>query len=398
MRTSTLSTALIGFSLVAGGSALSMGLASLGARPGPQSPARQVGVVGPDGRGDPRGCIFDERLASYAAGWPFDLCDCPYPPACDDPINRDAAIPTPATPMKVVRIRVVVFANDDGSDPTSVLGEVEDQIAVLNADFAQHRFYFQHTVDFINSTAARIGAIPATVFAENPGVQCNVYVVATNGSSATGPWEPQALADEGGVLMSEDHFASDLHVLTHEMGHTLGLWHTFHGSQLNIACGVGPCHDCSESVGAANTDLVGDHCSDTPPMLAGGFATCTSPTGIDPCSGRPWGAMPENYMDYAGALLPGCDMLFTPQQSGRMHCWSAEELSAWFSAPGDLNGDGFVNIADPIFLKDYLFGGGAAPNPLCRGDVNGDGGIDIADMIYLLNYLFSQGPAPTDGC
>ncbi len=30
--------------------------------------------------------------------------------------------------------------------------------------------------------------------------------------------------------------------------------------------------------------------------------------------------------------------------------------------------------------------------PCCNGDVNGDGGIDLADAVYILQYLFAQGP------
>lgn len=36
-------------------------------------------------------------------------------------------------------------------------------------------------------------------------------------------------------------------------------------------------------------------------------------------------------------------------------------------------------------------GGGAVPSG--NGDVNGDGAIDISDPVYLLNYLFAAGPA-----
>ena len=61
---------------------------------------------------------------------------------------------------------------------------------------------------------------------------------------------------------------------------------------------------------------------------------------------------------------------------------------------GDGNDDGHVNIADAIFLLNFLFQG--ADPPLCRasGDINGDGELDTSDVIFLLNYRFLAGPNP----
>ncbi|MGE3164899.1 MAG: PKD domain-containing protein [Planctomycetota bacterium] len=63
-------------------------------------------------------------------------------------------------------------------------------------------------------------------------------------------------------------------------------------------------------------------------------------------------------------------------------------------AIGDCNGDGSVNIADPIGLANYLFGGGSTPACLAACEVNGDGNINLGDVVYALNNLFSGGPSP----
>jgi len=63
---------------------------------------------------------------------------------------------------------------------------------------------------------------------------------------------------------------------------------------------------------------------------------------------------------------------------------------------GDANGDGVINSADVVYLINYLFKGGPAPEPLEAGDVNCDGIINSADVVYLINYLFKGGPPP--GC
>lgn len=78
-----------------------------------------------------------------------------------------------------------------------------------------------------------------------------------------------------------------------------------------------------------------------------------------------------------------------------------DKLYAYVYVPGgfllgDGNGDGSVNLSDVIFVLNYLFKNGPAPNPPEITDVTCDGKTDLADAIYLLNYLFKNGPAP--GC
>jgi outer membrane protein assembly factor BamB len=65
---------------------------------------------------------------------------------------------------------------------------------------------------------------------------------------------------------------------------------------------------------------------------------------------------------------------------------------------GDANGDGSVNVADAVYLINYVFKGGPAPDPVCAGDANGDGSVNIADAVYLIAYVFSGGPPPVEGC
>jgi len=61
---------------------------------------------------------------------------------------------------------------------------------------------------------------------------------------------------------------------------------------------------------------------------------------------------------------------------------------------GDANHDGSINISDAVYLIQYIFAGGPAPNPLCQGDANGDGSVNISDAVYLIQYIFAGGPAP----
>jgi Zn-dependent M28 family amino/carboxypeptidase len=61
---------------------------------------------------------------------------------------------------------------------------------------------------------------------------------------------------------------------------------------------------------------------------------------------------------------------------------------------GDANGNGEVDIADAVFLVNYVLKDGLAPEPLTAGDINCDGEVNVTDVVYLINYLFRGGPAP----
>ncbi len=69
--------------------------------------------------------------------------------------------------------------------------------------------------------------------------------------------------------------------------------------------------------------------------------------------------------------------------------WSFTTISL-----GDCNRDAQVNISDVIYLVNYLFKYGPAPNPAEVGDVDCSGSITVSDVIYLINYFFKGGPAP----
>ena len=61
---------------------------------------------------------------------------------------------------------------------------------------------------------------------------------------------------------------------------------------------------------------------------------------------------------------------------------------------GDANSDGSVTIADVVYLVNYLFKGGPAPEPYWKGDANGDCKVTASDIVYLINYLMKGGQAP----
>ncbi len=65
---------------------------------------------------------------------------------------------------------------------------------------------------------------------------------------------------------------------------------------------------------------------------------------------------------------------------------------------GDANSDVVVSISDVVFLINYIFAGGPAPDPVLRGDADCTNSVNISDAVSLINYIFGGGPAPCAAC
>jgi len=75
-------------------------------------------------------------------------------------------------------------------------------------------------------------------------------------------------------------------------------------------------------------------------------------------------------------------------------CFSLVIVDPIFFVRGDCNGDGGINVADAVYLLDYLFIGSVVLPCEDAGDIDDDGALNIADPINFLAYLFSGGPPP----
>jgi len=66
---------------------------------------------------------------------------------------------------------------------------------------------------------------------------------------------------------------------------------------------------------------------------------------------------------------------------------------------GNIDGDaeGVIDISDLVYLVDYMFLAGPAPEALMAADCNGDGAVDISDLVWLVDYMFTGGPSPVCG-
>ena len=64
----------------------------------------------------------------------------------------------------------------------------------------------------------------------------------------------------------------------------------------------------------------------------------------------------------------------------------AFEFDASAMIPGDLNGDGDLNIMDIIVLVNIILGNA---DPTDTGDLNADGNVDIMDAVVLVNVILN---------
>jgi hypothetical protein len=106
-----------------------------------------------------------------------------------------------------------------------------------------------------------------------------------------------------------------------------------------------------------------------------------------------------------GYTDPSGDVGFSPSPStlGTMHVTATkhnylpyqDQVDVRDYLVGDASGDGIVNVADIVYLVNYLYRSGVEPNPPEAGDATCDDVVDVADIVYLVNYLYRGGPEPS---
>jgi hypothetical protein len=269
-------------------------------------------------------CATQERYMANNPDHGSVAGGCFMPGTCDEPDTRDFFIPNSSTAIKEFRLSFRVFCFDNGSGCVADEGDIATEVATLNADYSPWNIQFVYEYaeiadsEYRNYQSDEESAMKMT-YADSPASKLNIFVTTTSGFSVgTFPWDPVALGPLGGIVLHSGHLGT--HIVSHEVGHNLGLWHTHHG-----VSEVQSCSACWERADGIDGDITGDFCSDTAPTPVN--FNCGNPGGTDQCSNTPWGETDyPNYMSYAPS---SCQDHFSVQQAGRMHCWSQDRLEGW---------------------------------------------------------------------
>ncbi|MBN2226886.1 MAG: hypothetical protein JW763_05940 [candidate division Zixibacteria bacterium] len=82
---------------------------------------------------------------------------------------------------------------------------------------------------------------------------------------------------------------------------------------------------------------------------------------------------------------------FNCWQKGHVWWLLMARLTGWTFAETtdyDINADGADDLLDILFLIQYFYHGGTAPDPIAKADFDDDGMVDIADLMQLVAYIY----------
>ncbi len=208
------------------------------------------------------------------------------------------------TYIKHIRIFVHVIRKDNGTGGLSS-EVVNNSLSILKDDYQQHNISFiEIGRDFIDSDLFYNGINKESYFqlinTGNHDSAIDIYFLSSTDKFARASNIPGNALALGG-------YYTETSVLSHEMGHCLGLYHTHSGR------GCNDYENCQESIDSSNCDECGDLVCDTPadPCLKGKVDKDCNYIG-----GGGFSPNTDNIMSYSP---PYCLSAFTNGQKERIH-------------------------------------------------------------------------------
>jgi hypothetical protein len=163
---------------------------------------------------------------------------------------------SPLAVTRLVRVYFYIVRNDDGSNAAATPADLENEFTQLVNDYAPNSLCFANMgYRFINSTNINSNINcddPASYAALNPWLVPNcitIFYQRALRANANGAYGGNAYIIPNTYCSIATSNIGAAHTTTHEVGHCLGLFHTFRGSQ---------------NINGGNCNLEGDEVCDTP--------------------------------------------------------------------------------------------------------------------------------------
>ncbi len=197
---------------------------------------------------------------------------------------------------------------------------VNEAFSILNQDFNPQNisFNWDNQIDYINNDSYYSSPTTAIFSVNNHQDGVDIYLFddsSSAGGRANGVGQSSEFWVSGSYWKTPNNSLTKSHVISHEMGHVLYLWHTHHGTYDE----GGNDNPCPELVNGSNSATCGDYVTDTPadPHLQFNVdqSTCEWNSSATDANGDSYNPDEKNVMSYTDI---NCMEYFTPKQGERM--------------------------------------------------------------------------------
>lgn len=216
-----------------------------------------------------------------------------------------------------VYFHVIRRSNGTGGQSTA---SVNQALNILNQDFNPHNisFSWNNQIDYIDNDSYYNNPSSTIFNINNHQDGIDIYLFddsSSSGGRANGVGQSSKFYVSGSFWKSPFNSLIKSHVISHEMGHVLFLYHTHHGTYNE----GGNDNPCSELVNGSNSASCGDYVTDTPAdphlLFDVNQTTCQwNSSGMD-INGDLYDPDEKNIMAYTDV---GCMEYFTQKQGERM--------------------------------------------------------------------------------
>ena len=144
------------------------------------------------------------------------------------------------------------------------LQDVNTALNILNDDFNDSGISFlrEDSIDFIDDSNKYLSPDTTIFNFHNHSNGIDIYLY--SGNTSVGGGQSKGFGRGTGISLYgkiQGFLTACTHVISHEMGHVLNLYHTHHGT---IHEDGGDSNQCAELVDGSNSDVCGDYVEDTP--------------------------------------------------------------------------------------------------------------------------------------